>query len=601
LLIALSKEHQSVVKGKSKESQVLIVGAGPVGLSLALALLRQGIEDIRIVDKSTGPTDQSRALGIQARTLEIFEQMGIVEPVLKAGQKISVMNFYADKRLILHITFDELESAYPYALSLPQSQTERILINELKGRGVEVERQTELVDLAQDASRVKPTLKYPDGTGIAENTQWLIACDGAHSAVRHRLNMAFEGTQYPEAFLLADVRLDAALSQQEAHLFTDENGMLAIFPYGNDRYRVVADTPVSGAVTDSASVASVFGSTHDTKADVVRLKDPTLAEFQTILDERGPGGIKMSDPSWLAAFSIHRRRVKYYRKDRIFLAGDAAHIHSPAGGQGMNTGIQDAYNLAWKLALVIQKAAPEDLLDSYNIERHAVAQSVLKMTDFITRVNTMRNPVARSIRTRLAPLLVAQEVIQQRLRKSVSELAVNYRRSPIVAEHRVSLIHARVSGHAREELPEFGEWFSFDQGPAPGDRAPDANLLDKVSGAPIRLFDLLRTKEHHLLLLAGARSTPAGVKSLMDIAKFVGDKYGRWVKVHFIAPNEIDGADFPAGASCLQDPELSLHHRYGAGSECLYLIRPDGYIGFRSLPADRPDLSRYLEKIFLAR
>jgi 2-polyprenyl-6-methoxyphenol hydroxylase-like FAD-dependent oxidoreductase len=575
---------------RSKECQVLVAGAGPVGLTMALELLRHGI-DCRIIDKNKAPTDQSRALAVHARTLEIFENIGVIDEVLKQGLKVHVLNIYVHKRRILHVSLDELESPYPFVISLPQSQTERILIKALEDRGCKVEREVELVDVVQDDQKVHATLKYADGTGIEEKAQWLIACDGAHSTIRHRLNMAFEGSQYPEVFLLADVGLNTSLPQDEVHVFTEDDGLLGIFPYGKQRFRIVADV-----LPDNPIVCPPDGKKPSSKG-ITKFRDPSLEDIQKIVNARGPGHIEISEPHWLASFSINRRRVNHYRKGRIFLAGDAAHIHSPAGGQGMNTGIQDAHNLAWKLALVDRGVSPLSLLDSYQTERHAVAESVLRLTDFITRVNTLRNPVARGIRARLAPLLVAQEVIQQRMRKNISELAVNYRKSPIVAEHKVSLIHARVSGHTREELPEFGEWFTFDHGPDAGDRAPDANLFDPKKNGIVRLFEVLRDTEHHLLLLAGTRATTAGIKSLIEIGNYVLDKYSKWVRVHFIAADESWG-DLPLGATQLDDPELSLHHRYGAGSECLYLIRPDGYVGFRSLPADKASLSQYLKQIF---
>ncbi|PWT95608.1 MAG: hypothetical protein C5B53_11165, partial [Candidatus Melainabacteria bacterium] len=521
-----------------KECQVLIVGAGPVGLTMAHELVRHGIS-CRIVEKNATATDQSRALGIHARTLEIFENMGILSEVLKQGQKIHVLNVYVQKRRILHVTLDELESPYPFVISLAQSETERILAKSLEERGVKIEREVELVEVVQDEGNVKATLKYSDGSGVEEKVQWLIACDGAHSTVRHRLNMAFEGSQYPETFLLADVALhNTSLPQDELHLFTEDAGFFGIFPFGNGRFRLIADVvskyPPPHSEPPSESGLRPIKTT-------TRLGDPSLEEIQKIADARGPGNIRVSDPHWLAAFSIHRRKVNHYRKGRIFLAGDAAHIHSPAGGQGMNTGIQDAYNLAWKLALVIKGASPLKLLDSYELERDAVAENVLKMTDFLTRVNTMRNPVARSIRTRLAPLLVAQEVIQQRMKRNLSELAVNYRKSPIVAEHKVSLIRARVPGHTKEELPAIGEWFSFEHGPGAGDRAPDANLFDPAKSRVTRLFEVLQGTEHHLLLLAGARATTAGIKSLVEIGNYMIDQYSPWVKVHFVAADESWG------------------------------------------------------------
>jgi 2-polyprenyl-6-methoxyphenol hydroxylase-like FAD-dependent oxidoreductase len=601
LLTALSRSKHNLEDTRSAnlDKSVLIVGAGPVGLAMALSLSENGVS-FRIIDQTEAPTTQSRALAIHARTLEIFEQLGIVEPLLKAGQKISVMNVYAHKRQLTHITLDELDSPFPFILGLPQSETERILVSVLQSRGIEVERKTQLVNVIQDKNGVKATLKYPDGSGMEEKFGWLLACDGAHSTVRHLLNLTFAGSQYPESFFLADVRLDTELAQNEAHIFIDNSGMLAIFPYGGYRFRVVADVPVEATMSDSADTASVYGGSQEAADKRARLSDPTLPQMQAFLDERGPGGIQMSEATWLAAFTIQRRKVSRYRIERIFLAGDAAHIHSPAGGQGMNTGIQDACNLAWKLALVINQEAPVALLDSYEMERHAVAESVLKMTDFITRVNTTRNPLAVSLRTKLAPIVIGQEVIQQRITKTVSELGVNYRKSPIVGEYHVGLVHAKVPGHAREELPEFSEWFNFESGPRPGDRAPDANLLDEASTSPVRLFELLRGQKHHLLLFAGARSTASGVKTLIENANFVLDKYGRWLKVHFISPQADEFKGASGAASTWSDSELSAHHRYGAASECLYLIRPDGYVGYRSQPADQPQLSRYLSKIFLA-
>jgi hypothetical protein len=290
--------------------------------------------------------------------------------------------------------------------------------------------------------------------------------------------------------------------------------------------------------------------------------------------------------------------VNSYRHGRVFLAGDAAHIHSPAGGQGMNTGMQDAINLAWKLALVVNGAADDSLLDSYQIERHAVGQAVLKLSDFLTKVNTMRNPVALHVRNKIAPILAGQEVIQERMRNDVSELAISYRTSPIVAEHKLSLVHAKAIGHSTNDRPELGEWFDFDRGPRGGDRAPDAHLSN-AERKPVRLFECLRGPEHHLLLFMGARSSIAGNNTLSEMAGFIIDKFGRLIKVHTIAHDGFAAQSSQSEGSYLIDTDLSMHHKYGASSECLYLIRPDGYIGYRSLPADKLALDEYLSKIFV--
>lgn len=603
----------------NSDDEVLIVGAGPVGLMVALELHCQGIP-CRIIDKNPAPCEQSRALGIHARTLEIFETMGIIDDVLKAGQKLNVFNVYVHKRRVLHVALDELESPYPYVISLPQSQTERILIKELEKLGGLVERPVELVGVTQNVDGVCATLKFANGNGMEVYAPWLVACDGAHSIVRNSLNMAFEGSQYPEAWFLADVHADTALSQSEIHVFNEKDGLLAVFPFGNNRFRLVADVysdselikPTDeglrrrknqkGKLKDPAfekeppTVIKERG--LEVMKTLARLKDPTFEEFQSIVQARAAGRMKISDPSWLAAFTVHRRMATHYRKGRIFLAGDAAHIHSPVGGQGMNTGIQDAHNLGWKLALVISGAAPEALLDSYEVERHAVGKQVLRMTDFMTKVNTLRNPIGRGIRQRLAPFLAGQEVIQQRLKKNISELAVNYRKSPIVDDYRVGLIGARLGSRKHKELPEFGEWFTFDHGPAPGDRAPDANVFDLQANAMTRLFELLNGTEHHLLLFAGVRSVAKGLRSLVQIGNFVDKCYAGLIQVYLIAESDTVWSGVNSAALRLVDPDLSIHHRYGAGSECLYLLRPDGYVGFRSLPADKKSLAVYLQKIF---
>lgn len=577
----------------TKENPMLIIGAGPVGLTLALEFQRRGI-NYRIIDKNLAPTIESRALAIHARTLEIFENMGIADQLVNAGNKVLAVNVYARGKQMIHLGFSELDSAYPYVLALPQSQTEEILIQSLEKLGGKVERGVQLVNLWQNAYSVQATLKHGENRIEEVTSPWLVACDGAHSTVRHCLNTSFEGSDYPETWLLADVKLDTKLSENEAHVFNSKEGMTAIFPYGHHRFRVVADVPGAEPIVQPITAN---GRNHETTA--ISRGEPKLEEIQDILDRRTRLSMKASKANWLALFSLHARRVKNYREGRIFLAGDAAHIQSPAGGQGMNTGIQDAYNLAWKFDLVRQNRAHTSLLDSYDAERRAVAENMLKFTDALTRLNTLRSPAARLIRNFVAPGIAAQEGVQQRLRNSVSELSVNYRKSPIVSEYRVGLFRAGVLRHTREQLPRVSEWFAFDLGPAAGDRAADARLFDPRLNQGTSLFQILRGTEHHLLLFAGARSTTSGVRSLVEISNFVADRYAPLIRVHLIAADDEAWSAFSASGSHFSDPELSCHLKYGARSECLYLIRPDGYIGFRSQPADHDTLTGFLEGIFV--
>ena len=446
-------------------TDVLVIGAGPTGLVMASELARRGIT-CRIIDTLPEATQTSKALAIQSRTLELFDIMGMIEEPLRQGLQVSAANLYANGKSIAHMPFDELDSPYPFILDLAQSETERIVTARLAQLGVAVERQVELSNLVQDEQRVIATLLHADGQKEAVRCTWLIGCDGAHSKVRHLLNMPFVGAAYPEDFVLADVKIHWSLPANEMHLLLHEDGIFAAFPLPGGRYRLIVET-----------------SEHALKE---KQPEPTLADFQRYLKERGPEGATLDDPVWMSAFRIHARKIEHYRQGHVFLAGDAAHIHSPAGGQGMNTGIQDVYNLAWKLALVHTHHAPLTLLDSYEAERHPVAESVLQTTDLMIRVGTLHQPLLQQVRNHVVPLLSQIEVVQQRFVEQISELTIHYRNSPIVSGH--SSFPSQVLSH---------------NGLKPGDRAPEVQPLFREDGTSTRLFELLRSTKHTLFLLAG--------------------------------------------------------------------------------------------------
>ena len=270
--------------------------------------------------------------------------------------------------------------------------------------------------------------------------------------------MDFEGAQYDESFILADVQLESVLTRDRVHLFLGEDGVLGAIPFAENRWRVVANIP-----PESRGQA---------------LPEVTLAEAQALIDQRGMAGMKASEPSWISRFHISHRKVREFRQRRVFLAGDAAHIHSPAGGQGMNTGIQDAFNLAWKIALVVRGRAPAQLLASYQVEREPVATGVLNLTDRITRLATVRNSVAQSVRDFFLPVVSGLDFVGGKIADRLAELNVSYRNSPIVENHGGGRLRA-------------------------GDRAPDAELRDE-KGQARRLFELFRAPRHILLLFLGA-------------------------------------------------------------------------------------------------
>jgi 2-polyprenyl-6-methoxyphenol hydroxylase-like FAD-dependent oxidoreductase len=537
------------------QTPALIVGAGPIGLALACDLARRGV-GCRVVDDGEGPTplDESRALAVWERTLEVLDDLGAIGSVLEHGKRLHGLNAFTERRRLLHVglDLDGEDTPYPFLLSLPQGWTERALLERLGGLGVEVEWRTRLADLRADEGGVTATLETPDGPREAR-PHWLVGCDGARSVVRHRLGVSFEGTEYEEHFLLADVDLRWDVPDDEGRLFLlPEGGGLAAFPLPEPgRWRLIDAT---GAVESD-----------DREAIVER--------FRTLLGEHVRPKAELVEATWTSGFRIHRRIAGRFRVGRCLLAGDAAHIHSPVGGQGMNTGIQDAYNLGWKLGLVLAGEAPEALLDAYEAERRPVALDVLKGTDRATRMLTLRQPVSEAIRNALIGLAGQFEFVRRKLARGLSELEIGYRHSPIVAEDRPG---------------GFPSFLGFG-GPHPGDRAPDVPL------AVGRLFDHLRGTSHVLLLFEGPEPGVEARATLDAIAARVATRPGPRIVPRLVA--RVDRGP-SAAAEVVMDRSGAVHDRYGASAPMLYLIRPDGHVGYRSQPPDRDRLDDYLARTF---
>ncbi len=392
--------------------KVLIAGAGPVGLTLANELVRQGIS-VRIVDKNVERTDKSKALVLWSRTLELFDDAGYASDFLTAGMPAHGAQISTGKEIVASVSLDSIDSRFNYALMIAQSETERVLEQRLAAAGITVERRVELAGFADKGTGVEATLRKQDGPSETVRADWLVGCDGAHSAVRHGLGFTFEGSTLESHWALADGHVVGLAPTDRLHIFWHREGILAFFPIVGDRWRVIADLgPATG----------------DEKHP-----DPTLAEINTLMARRGSPGIVMSNPFWLAAFRINERKVKDYRKGRVFLAGDAAHIHSPAGGQGMNTGMQDAFNLAWKLALVIKGTARPALLDSYSPERSTVGETVLRNAGRLTEAATLRNPIAQGLRNTIVKFAAGFPALQHRVADQLSEMDIAYPDSPLAA------------------------------------------------------------------------------------------------------------------------------------------------------------------------
>ncbi len=390
----------------ANDLDVLIVGAGPVGLFLANECARRSLR-WRIVEQRAGQSEHSKALAIFPRTLEVFDMAGVAAPFLDAANRVTSVAVVAHGRRLAHIPFAPDGTPYPFVAMVPQDVTERLLVKALQRQGGAVQYETSFVSAVQEGHGVAVTVEHR-GQRTVHRAAFVVGCDGAHSAVRHLLNLPFEGAQYEAMFMLADVETRTALSRKELYLCPHESGPLAIFPMSRTRQRIVAmvDAPAGNA--------------------------PTLAIVNALLQERAPTGMEAHALHWSSYFRVHHRQVAQLRAGRIFVAGDAAHIHSPFGGQGMNTGLQDVWNLAWKLELAIRGCARDALLDSYTAERRPVIRKVIRTTDLITKAMGRRGRVAQGLRDLAIPAVSRLAAFQRRFVQRLSQLGVAYRGSPIV-------------------------------------------------------------------------------------------------------------------------------------------------------------------------
>jgi 2-polyprenyl-6-methoxyphenol hydroxylase-like FAD-dependent oxidoreductase len=519
---------------------VLVVGAGPTGLALAAELRAFGVS-FRLIDRQPDRVHESRALAVQPRTLEVLARHGVTGELVDRGNPTVQLRMHLGRRTISLRLFDLGigDTAYPYLLFVSQAETERILGEQLARHGVAVERGTELVSVDAAHERVTCQLQDRDGRPETVRASYVVGCDGANSTVRQQAGIAFEGSSYPQTFLLGDLEVDG-LEPGAAHTWMTRAGMLLFFPLGAPAtWRMLAMRPSSDTVTGV-----------------------TLDQLRAITDSYTGGALRLHDPVWLSEFRLQRRGVSHYRSGLVFLAGDAAHVHSPAGGQGMNTGIQDAVNLGWKLALTCLGIAHPALLDSYEAERAPVGRAVLEFTDRAFTIATTDNPLLRLARTQLAPRLapLALRVTPARAAafRTLSQLAIHYRRSPISTE-----------------------------GPSPSRRGPRAG--DRLPDAPVTR-DGQDCWLHHALAEGGFRLLLCGPAHAWDDNRLaaLGERHAGLLAVHRLARQPAPGV--------LGDPRGKALAQLGVtrNANGQYLVRPDGHIGYRNAATDLGGVERYL-------
>jgi 2-polyprenyl-6-methoxyphenol hydroxylase-like FAD-dependent oxidoreductase len=470
--------------------------------------------------------------------------MGVILRFLARGQRLDHIEIFDGARPLAELNFGELPSRYRHAISIPQSETEHLLVEHLASMGHEVEWNTTLTGLRQRDDAAVATLL--DGGGGSETLEipWLVGCDGAHSAVRHALGLEFEGEQYPQSFILADAAMIPPIDEHRIHLFLASEGLLGIFPYGLGRYRIVAEAENQVATGSS------------------ELPPPDLDEIRHLVWKRSPITSEVRDITWSSRFQISARKITQFHHGRVFLCGDAAHIHSPAGGQGMNTGIQDAFNLGWKLAAFVHGVSPASLLDSYHSEREPVARGVLHFTDRLTHAATTHNAFLQHARNLLIPLFAGLASARHSMEERLAELAIAYRHSPIV------------SGH-------YGHLYG-------GNRMPDVQLSSETA-KPVRLYELI-ARERKPLLLVVFGDHPDPEARMRDLPNWFSKLVSTWA----IVPPGTAALPVPT----LFDSEESFIAATGSARGGMLLVRPDAYVGFGSEDWDFSKLEQHLALSF---
>ncbi|MCB8901723.1 MULTISPECIES: FAD-dependent monooxygenase [unclassified Streptomyces] len=533
-------------------TDVLIVGAGPVGLSAAAELRRHGVR-CRLVDRLPARLPYAKAVGIQPRTLELWDRMGLIRAVLEAAVPMRGQLTYVNGAVAARIAL-ELPPDVPYGFAaLPQYETERLLEEYVAGLGTSIERGTEIVSFVQDPDGVTALLRSASGLTEELRVPYLIGCDGAHSVVRKTLGLSYEGGAFPEAYMLGDVVAESDWDLPEGYALRCEhraadgslNDVLVCIPLpGAGRYRMSMKVPPEPAEPADAAPAAQpprSGSPSDGLAHGLQGgRGPELSRLQAVVDRLAPGPARLSDLRWSSVFRISHRIVGRYGEGRVFVAGDAAHIHPPTGAQGMNTGIQDAANLAWKLALVVKGEAGPALLGSYDAERRPVGEEVVGRTVRHATRGIESDP------DDLTTLLLRE-----------AQLLVGYRDGPLA-----------------------GAPYGPVGAPQPGDLAPDCGGLNTpVAVYPLRLLDVLRDRPGHVAVLYGADVT--GLARAVAAARAAAAERLP-LDVVALLPREADPDASPAlGAPAYRDAAGEFARIYLPDGDTGFVVRPDGQLAAR--------------------
>ena len=525
---------------------VLVVGAGPTGLLLASELSRRGV-GVRLIERRTSPAEHSRALAVLPRTMEMMDQLGLANAFINPSHQARGICFYGrDRKEAFRSSMNDLPSEFPFFLLLPQTETENILVNHARKVGVGIERGVSFLRMVQMGQRVLVTLERMDGSTEEIDVSYVVGCDGSRSAVRQATGLEFQGGGYDQSWLLADVVLDPGLDPNWLHGFTSIDGPILFFPLPNSIWRIVLLRK-----REESAAAEV-----------------SMNEIVETLNKNHLGHLRARNPSWLAGFGIQHRRTLHIRMGRVFLCGDAAHVHSPAGGQGMNSGLGDAFNLGWKLAHVVHGNAREEILDSYEEERMPVINGVMRMTDQITKLISATEGPRVWIREWILPI-VAKVGFAAKMAMRLSQLSVGYRHSSIVLPGRVVA------------------------GAKPGERVPPLSFFDLATKRASRTPDLFRKGKIVFLVMPNLGIGSKGMREVMDRRSDLID--WQWmVKEGAGRPTEAR-----SGELIWVDGEGKVRQELGVEDHPSFaLLRPDGIVMARGELCETQLMQDFLCRVF---